>query len=112
MRQPYREGHEDQLAALGLVVNAVALWNTRYLSACRRPAPRPGRPSQGRGRRPASATPSATPTSTSGAAYAITASAPARPSAARRSPRPAHYSPGVVHPSGIGLAAWRCDLFR
>jgi hypothetical protein len=33
IRQPYREGQEDQLAALGLVVNAVALWNTRYLSA-------------------------------------------------------------------------------
>jgi len=29
--QTYREGHEDQLAALGLVVNAVVLWNTRYL---------------------------------------------------------------------------------
>ena len=29
IRQPYREGQEDQLAALGLVVNAVALWNTR-----------------------------------------------------------------------------------
>lgn len=28
----FREGQEDQLAALGLVVNAVALWNTRYLS--------------------------------------------------------------------------------
>jgi hypothetical protein len=33
IRQAYREGQEDQLAALGLVVNAVALWNTRYLSA-------------------------------------------------------------------------------
>jgi hypothetical protein len=33
IRQPYREGQEDQLAALGLVVNAAALWNTRYLSA-------------------------------------------------------------------------------
>ncbi len=33
IRQPYREGQEDQLAALGLVVNAVALWNSRYLSA-------------------------------------------------------------------------------
>src|SRR5205823_971546 len=33
IRQAYREGQEDQLAALGLVVNAVALWNSRYLSA-------------------------------------------------------------------------------
>ncbi|WP_067144018.1 Tn3 family transposase [Microtetraspora malaysiensis] len=32
IRQAYREGQEDQLAALGLVVNAVALWNSRYLS--------------------------------------------------------------------------------
>lgn len=29
----YREGQEDQLAALGLVLNAVVLWNTRYLDA-------------------------------------------------------------------------------
>lgn len=31
IRQAYREGQEDQLAALGLVLNAVVLWNTRYL---------------------------------------------------------------------------------
>ena len=31
LRQPYREGMEDQLGALGLVVNALVLWNTRYL---------------------------------------------------------------------------------
>jgi len=31
LRQRYREGQEDQLGALGLVVNALALWNTRYL---------------------------------------------------------------------------------
>lgn len=28
--QRYREGQEDQLGALGLVLNAVVLWNTRY----------------------------------------------------------------------------------
>ncbi|RUP63613.1 Tn3 transposase DDE domain protein [Streptomyces sp. NP10] len=33
IRQAYREGQEDQLAALGLVLNAVVLWNTRYLDA-------------------------------------------------------------------------------
>jgi hypothetical protein len=33
IRQPYREGQEDQLAAPGLVLNAVVLWNTRYLGA-------------------------------------------------------------------------------
>jgi hypothetical protein len=33
IRKAYREGQEDQLAALGLVVNAVALWNSKYLSA-------------------------------------------------------------------------------
>ena len=33
IHQPYREGQEDQLAALGLVLNAVVLWNTRYLDA-------------------------------------------------------------------------------
>lgn len=31
LRQRYRGGMEDQLGALGLVVNAVVLWNTRYL---------------------------------------------------------------------------------
>ncbi len=31
LRQPYREGQEDQLGALGLVVNAIVLWNTRYI---------------------------------------------------------------------------------
>lgn len=30
LRQRYREGMEDQLGALGLVVNAIVLWNTRY----------------------------------------------------------------------------------
>ena len=33
VRKRYREGQEDQLGALGLVVNAVVLWNTRYLQA-------------------------------------------------------------------------------
>ncbi len=31
LRQRYREGQEDQLGALGLVVNAVVLWNTEYM---------------------------------------------------------------------------------
>lgn len=31
LRQRYREGMEDQLGALGLVVNAIVLWNTRYI---------------------------------------------------------------------------------
>jgi hypothetical protein len=31
--QAYREGQEDQLAALGLVLNAVVLWTTQYLDA-------------------------------------------------------------------------------
>jgi TnpA family transposase len=30
IRKSYREGQEDQLAALGLVLNAVVLWNTIY----------------------------------------------------------------------------------
>ena len=28
--RPYREGQENALGALGLVCNAVVLWNTRY----------------------------------------------------------------------------------
>ena len=31
LRNRYREGQEDQLGALGLVVNAVVLWNTVYM---------------------------------------------------------------------------------
>ncbi len=33
LRQRYREGQEDSLGALGLVLNAVVLWNTRYTDA-------------------------------------------------------------------------------
>lgn len=33
IRKRYLEGMENQLGALGLVVNAVALWNTRYLGS-------------------------------------------------------------------------------
>jgi hypothetical protein len=31
--QHYREGQEDQLGALGLVVNIIVLWNTIYMDA-------------------------------------------------------------------------------
>lgn len=31
LRKKYREGQEDQLGALGLVVNMIALWNTTYI---------------------------------------------------------------------------------
>jgi TnpA family transposase len=33
IRKRYREGQEDQLGALGLVTNAVILWNTMYIQA-------------------------------------------------------------------------------
>lgn len=33
IRKHYREGQEDQLGALGLVTNAVILWNTLYMQA-------------------------------------------------------------------------------
>jgi len=33
LRQRYREGQEDQLGALGLVVNIIILWNTIYMDA-------------------------------------------------------------------------------
>ena len=33
VRQRYREGQEDQLEALGLVVNIIVLWNTLYMDA-------------------------------------------------------------------------------
>lgn len=31
LHQSYREGQEDQLDALGLVVNAIVIWNTKYI---------------------------------------------------------------------------------
>jgi TnpA family transposase len=33
LRQHYREGQEDQLGALGLVLNMIALWNTIYMES-------------------------------------------------------------------------------
>ena len=33
LRQRYREGQEDQLGSLGLVVNVIVLWNTIYMNA-------------------------------------------------------------------------------
>lgn len=33
LRQKYREGQEDQLGALGLVLNTIVLWNTLYMDA-------------------------------------------------------------------------------
>jgi hypothetical protein len=30
-RQPYRDGQEDQLGALGFALNALVLWNAQYL---------------------------------------------------------------------------------
>jgi TnpA family transposase len=33
LRQRYRQGQEDQLSALGLIVNVIVLWNTIYMDA-------------------------------------------------------------------------------
>lgn len=33
IRKRYKEGQEDQLGALGLVINSLALWNTMYMQA-------------------------------------------------------------------------------
>jgi TnpA family transposase len=33
LRQRYHQGQEDQLGALGLIVNAIVLWNTIYMDA-------------------------------------------------------------------------------
>ncbi|XUK60442.1 DDE-Tnp-Tn3 domain-containing protein [Plantibacter sp. RU18] len=33
LHQKYRDGQEDQLGALGIIVNAITLWNTRYINA-------------------------------------------------------------------------------
>jgi hypothetical protein len=31
LRQPYREGQEDQLGALGFALNALVVWNAQYI---------------------------------------------------------------------------------
>ncbi|MCT6946619.1 Tn3 family transposase [Bacillus thuringiensis] len=31
--QLYREGQEDQLGALGFVINTIVVWNTRYIES-------------------------------------------------------------------------------
>jgi Tn3 transposase DDE domain len=36
LRQRYRQGQENQLSALGLVVNIIVLWNTIYMDAALR----------------------------------------------------------------------------
>ncbi len=33
LHQSYRAGQEDQLGALGLVINAIVVWNTRYMES-------------------------------------------------------------------------------
>ncbi len=44
LRQRYREGQEDQLGALGLVVNIIVLWNTIYMDAALAQLKREGYP--------------------------------------------------------------------
>jgi TnpA family transposase len=44
LRQRYREGQEDQLDALGLVVNIIVLWNTLYIDAALGQLRREGHP--------------------------------------------------------------------
>jgi TnpA family transposase len=50
--QPYREGQEDQLGALGLIVNVVVLWNTLYMDAALAHLCRQDVETKPRGRRP------------------------------------------------------------
>jgi TnpA family transposase len=44
VHQRYREGQEDQLGAMGLVVNAIVLWNTIYMDAALRQLRKEGYP--------------------------------------------------------------------
>ena len=50
LRQRYREGQEDQLGALGLVVNVLVLWNTLYMDAALARSAADGRGGEARGR--------------------------------------------------------------
>ena len=44
LRQQYREGQEDQLGSLGLVLNIIVLWNTVYMEAALEQLHREGYP--------------------------------------------------------------------
>jgi TnpA family transposase len=44
VRRRYREGQEDQRSALGLVINMVTLWNTKYQDAALRQLQASGHP--------------------------------------------------------------------
>jgi Tn3 transposase DDE domain len=44
LRERYREGMEDQLGALGLMLNCVVLWNTIYMDKARAQRQAAGRP--------------------------------------------------------------------
>jgi TnpA family transposase len=46
LRQRYREAQEDQLGALGLVVNIIVLWNTIYMDAALEKLQKEGHPIQ------------------------------------------------------------------
>jgi TnpA family transposase len=118
IRQPYREGQKDQLAGLGLVVNAVVLWNTRYLSAAVDQLRARGVPVKDEDVARLSPLGHAHITS-----WAATPSPPPRPpkafgSSAKSPTRPvppvepkACGSSRFIH-AGIRSAAWRCGLFR
>jgi TnpA family transposase len=47
LRERYREGMEDQLGALGLVLNCVVLWNTIYMDKAPRATPSSRAPDPG-----------------------------------------------------------------
>lgn len=118
IRQPYRGGQEDQLAALA--------WSSTPSrcgtpATCRPPSTSSApRASQSRTRTSPASAPSATPTSTS---WAATPSPPPHPPKAFGSSaksRPARYRQLsrkrarflAVHPRGVRSAAWGCGLFR
>jgi TnpA family transposase len=46
LRQQYREGQEDQLGAMGLVLNMIVLWNTMYIDQALKQLRREGFPVQ------------------------------------------------------------------
>jgi TnpA family transposase len=44
LRQRYRQGQENQLGAIGLIVNVIVLWNTIYMDAAVRQLRKEGFP--------------------------------------------------------------------
>jgi hypothetical protein len=91
LRQRYRQGQEDQLSALGLVLNAIVTWNTTYMTDAINTLPDPKTSNDSHRSLPA--------TSTCSAASASNSPIPLKPANADRYASPSVNSAPPDHPN-------------